>query len=56
MVITFVLLAAIIFGFLGMIWERDTLLNAVIKTVFLVMTVWGVGIILSNSHLFLVPT
>jgi hypothetical protein len=56
MIITFVLLATIALLLLGLIWRSSTIHDLIIKVFLIGMSVWGIGIILSNPNLFTIPT
>lgn len=56
MLITFVLIATIIFIGFAIIWNTSDGFNVLIKIMLIAMSLWGVGIILNNPNLFLVGT
>lgn len=37
----FLVVATLLFGWLGVIWERSNMFNTMLKFVFVVMAVWG---------------
>jgi hypothetical protein len=56
MLITYILLATVAFVILAFAWSHGSLLDLVIKVFFIVMSVWGLGMVLSNPDLFVIPT
>lgn len=54
MLITFILLSTILFIFFALVWNMETLPNAILRVFFVIMSIWGVALLINNPSLFLV--
>ena len=52
MLITYVLLMTVFTLGLSLLWSTDTIANTLFRVFLVIMTVWGIGLMINNFQLF----